>query len=462
MKTLNRRQVLSALAGVPWLSRIGLAEGRQPREIELTLTARKDWLRLGNSDAYLDTYNGALPGPVIETRPGDRLLIHFRNELPEPTNLHYHGLHVPPTGRADNPMLSVPAREQFDYQFEIPANHPAGTFWYHPHLHGLAAAQLSRGLAGLIIVRGELDEIPEIAAAEEQFLVLQDFGLDRNAVPIEPTVMDSMNGREGGLVTVNGRVNPNVTLQESGWARLRIVNASSSRFYRLAIEEHSLHVIATDGGALPAPIECSEVLMAPGERIDVMIEGSRPGGRYRMLNLPYQRTAGLRRAPQAEVLATVEYVGRASDARSLPAKLVSVETLPEASVLRSFTLGGGMGMGTMGGGGMAFTINGRTFDPRRVDTEVRLDTVEDWAFTNPTTMDHPMHIHTNPFQVIGANGMPTQAWKDVVIVPARSAVTVRTRFSDFTGRTMYHCHILDHEDLGMMATLQILASAGNA
>lgn len=461
MKTLNRRRALSVLAGVPWLSRIGLAEERQPREIELTLTARKDWVRLGNSDAYLDTYNGLLPGPVIETRPGDRLLIHFRNELPEPTNLHYHGLHVPPTGRADNPMLSVPAGERFDYQFEFPANHPAGAYWYHPHLHGLAAAQLSRGLAGLIVVRGELDEIPEIASAEEQFLVLQDFALDRNGVPLEPTGMERMNGREGGLIAVNGRVNPSVALREGGWTRLRIVNASSSRFYRLAIEEHSLRVIATDGGALAAPIECSEVLMAPGERIDAMVQGSRPGGRYRMLNLPYQRTAGVRRAPQAEVLATVEYAGRASAVWSLPATLVSVETLPEASVLRSFTLGGGMGMGSMGSGGMAFTINGRTFDPRRVDTDVRLDSVEDWKFINPTTMDHPMHIHTNPFQVVGVGGVATPAWKDVVIVPARSAVTVRTRFSDFTGRTMYHCHILDHEDLGMMATLEISARPGS-
>jgi FtsP/CotA-like multicopper oxidase with cupredoxin domain len=109
----------------------------------------------------------------------------------------------------------------------------------------------------------------------------------------------------------------------------------------------------------------------------------------------------------------------------------------------------------MGGGRMTFTINGRTFNPDRVDTRVSLDAVEDWEFVNPSTMDHPMHIHTNPFQVIGFEGAPIRAWKDVVLVPARSRVRIRTAFRDFAGHTMYHCHILDHEDLGMMGVLEI-------
>jgi FtsP/CotA-like multicopper oxidase with cupredoxin domain len=114
-----------------------------------------------------------------------------------------------------------------------------------------------------------------------------------------------------------------------------------------------------------------------------------------------------------------------------------------------------MGMGMMGAGRMAFTINGRLFDPDRVDTKAELDRIEDWEFVNFSTMDHPMHVHTNPFQVIDSDGLPARAWKDVVLVPMRSRVRVRTAFRDFVGPTMYHCHILDHEDLGMMGVLQI-------
>ena len=106
---------------------------------------------------------------------------------------------------------------------------------------------------------------------------------------------------------------------------------------------------------------------------------------------------------------------------------------------------------------MAFTINGRTFNPNRVDTRVALNTVEDWEFVNQSTMDHPLHIHTNPFQLVSSDNAPLRAWKDVVLVPGRANVTVRTEFRDFVGRTMYHCHILDHEDLGMMGQLEFFA-----
>ncbi len=157
------------------------------------------------------------------------------------------------------------------------------------------------------------------------------------------------------------------------------------------------------------------------------------------------------------VLATVVYQGQAGSTWSLPQRLVNIDPLPEPSVRRSFKLGQGMGMGMgmMGGGGATFTINGRTFNPGRVGTRVVLNSVEEWDFINPTMMDHPMHVHTNPFQVVGSDGAPLRAWKDVALVPAFSRVRVRTAFRDFAGMALYHCHILDHEDLGMMGTLQI-------
>ena len=459
----SRRNFLGAAAGLPLLRGIAplrAGESDEQRLVELDLVARQDWVRLGNRGAYAYAFNRLVPGPAIEARPGDRVLIRFHNELVEPTNLHFHGLHVPSTGTADNAMLSIPAGETFTYEFDLPVTHPSGTFWYHPHVHEYAARQVSHGLAGVLIVRGELDQIPEIAAAPEQILVLQDFDLDRGGVPVEPGIMERMAGREGNLVTVNGALNPTIPIQRRGWLRLRILNASSSRFFRLALEEHAFHLIATDGGGLPAPQDLGELLVAPGERVEVMVQATRPAGSYRLTNLPYRRTTGMpgQATSAPMVLATLTYEGTSDYTWSLPKQLVTVDPLREPSVLRRFQLGSGMGMG---GGGMAFTINGRTFNPDRVDTRVSLDAVEDWEFVNPSTMDHPMHIHTNPFQAIGSEGAPIRAWKDVVLVPARSRVRIRTAFRDFAGRTMYHCHILDHEDLGMMGVLEIESSSSS-
>ncbi len=460
MLKCNRRSFLMAAAGAlaPVL-RAGPAANTGL--IEVDLDAQQKWIEVGGTTGYLYGFNGQIPGPTIEARPGDHVRIRFTNSLPEPTNLHYHGLHVPPTGIADNSFLEIAAGESLTYEFDLPASHPGGTFWYHPHMHESVARQISRGLAGVFIVRGELDQIPEIADAPEAVLILQDFGLDSGGRPVEPGLMQRMIGREGDLVTVNGQVNPPIRIQRDGWIRLRILNASSSRFYRLRLEEHPLYLIAVDGGALPATEEHDEILLSPGESIEVMVRGARPEGSYRLLSLPYNRggmgmMGGMGGTPSRSiVLATVIYEGQADRTWSLPQRLVSIDPLPAPSVRRSFQLGQGMGMGMMGGGGMTFTINGRAFNPNRIDTRVVLNSVEDWEFINPMMMDHPMHIHTNPFQVIGSDGLPIRAWKDVVLVRANSRIRVRTAFRDFAGKAMYHCHILDHEDLGMMGLLEI-------
>lgn len=458
----DRRNFLKAAAGA-FAPVLRAEPAADTGLVEMELEAEQELIEVGGRSAYLFGFNGRAPGPILEARPGDHVRVRFRNSLREPTNLHYHGLHVPPTGNADNSFLEIPAGEDFTYEFDLPASHPGGTFWYHPHMHGFVARQVSRGLAGIFIVRGELDQIPEIAEAPEAVLVLQDFDLDNSGLPVEPGLMQRMAGREGDLVTVNGQVNPSIRIQREGLIRLRILNASSSRFYRLQLEEHPLSLIAVDGGALPAPEEYDEILITPGERIEAMVRGVRPEGSYRLLSLPYNRggmgmgmMGGMGGTlPRSMALATVVYEGQADRTWSLPQQLVRIDPLPTPSMRRSFQLGQGMGMGMMGGGGMTFTINGRAFNPNRVDTPVALDSVEEWEFINPTMMDHPMHVHTNPFQVLGSDGSPARAWKDVVLVRANSRSRVRTAFRDFAGKAMYHCHILDHEDLGMMGALEI-------
>jgi FtsP/CotA-like multicopper oxidase with cupredoxin domain len=453
--TYSRRTILKAAAALPVLGgfRPSRAQSRGGDLLDVELNARQQWKTIGGREGYLFTFNGLVPGPLLQAKPGNHVRIRFRNDLPEATNLHYHGLHIPPGGNADNIFLHVPAGEEMLYEFDLPTDHPGATFWYHPHVHGTVARQVSRGLAGVFIVRGELDEIPEIAAAPEFIMVLQDFALSADGLPTEPNVMERLTGREGGLVTVSGLLQPSIPIQRKGWVRLRILNTSSSRYYRLRLDEHPFQVIASDGGPLPSPESIDEILLVPGERVDVMIRGDRPEGVYRFFSLPYDRGsgmgAGMGMGPpsQSVLLATLNYQGQASSSWDLPATLLNVERLPEPSGHRTFQLGMGMGM--------TLTINGRSFAASRIDTLAHLDTVEDWHILNLTTMDHPMHIHTNAFQITSSDGLPARAWKDVVNVPANGSVQLRIRFRDFAGTTVYHCHILDHEDLGMMGTLEI-------
>ncbi|MBD2093286.1 multicopper oxidase family protein [Microcoleus sp. FACHB-1515] len=491
---LHRRHFLAlsvASAGGILLSRWAVGQNQTPHSVtlspdvykstggllELSLEAGSQNFIIGDRQVSLLSYNGQVPAPRLEAKPGDTVRIHFTNKLSQPTNLHYHGLHVTPADNADNVFLSISPNEQLTYEFQIPQNHPAGTFWYHPHRHGTVAEQVFGGLAGLFIVRGDLDEIPEVKAAQEEFLVLQDFDPNASGQPNAPDPMTLMRGREGALITVNRQVNPTLSIASGGLLRLRLLNASPSRFYRLALENHPLYLIATDGGAIANPIELEELLLAPGERAEVLVRGDRPVRQYRLLNLPYDRggmggmtmpnmasmsgmngMSGMMNPSQSQPpqtslpLATLTYQGSTASLK-LPEKLIEVESLPEPSKTRRIELS--MAMGNK----MSFLFNGKTFDPERVDADPKLGTVEDWELVNvdPDRMDHPFHLHVNPFQVISRNGQPEpdRAWKDTVLVKGGETVRIRIPFRDFAGKTVYHCHILDHEDLGMMGRLDI-------
>jgi FtsP/CotA-like multicopper oxidase with cupredoxin domain len=455
--------------------------------LNVSLDAISSRIDLGGQTGILMSYNGQIPGPRLEARSGDRVRVQFTNRLPQPTNLHYHGLHISPTGTADNIFLSVSPDETITYEFTIPPDHAAGTFYYHPHLHGSVAEQIFAGLGGIFVVRGALDEIPEVRAAQEEFLFIKDFALDtKGRIPI-PSHMDFMQGREGAILTVNGQINPHFSILSGGLLRLRLINASASRFYRLALEDHPFYLIATDGGAIAQPIELQELLLSPGERAEILVKGDRPAGQYRLLNLPYDRgymnmmqgmtdigerhrvnTVKQRNtAPFTQILATINYQGSVSPI-PLPQQLIPVESLPEPVKTRRIELSMRMGMpmetdhsrsSNSSGMSMMFLFNGQPFDPNRVDASVKLGTVEDWELVNvdPDGMQHPFHLHVNPFQVISRNGQtePYPYWKDTVLLRKDETVRIRIPFHDFAGKTVYHCHVLDHEDLGMMGIVEM-------
>ncbi len=434
--------------------------------LDVTLEARYGAVNLANQRPFLLSYNNQVPGPILEAQPGDTVRICLINHLTAPTNLHYHGLHIPPTDKADNPFLEVPPGETFTYEFTLPETHPAGTFWYHPHKHGLVAEQAFGGLSGLLIVRSDLDQIPEIRAAQEAFLVLKDFEIGTNRKIAPPPPIFQMWGREGQLITVNGQVNPNFSIPTNGVLRLRLLNASAARFYRLKLDEHPLHLIATGGGALAEPVELSELLLSPGERAEILVSGEREPGRYRLLNLPYDRgitemmngmiERGMMESrvdSDPQTLATFTYGDRV-DPLPLPKQLIPVEPLPKPAQVRQFTLNHGIDHQT----GAAFLINYQGFDPQRVDTSVPIDSIEDWEIINAASMNHPFHLHVHPFQVISRNGKsePYHAWRDTVSISGYETVRIRIHFKDFVGKTVYHCHILDHEDKGMMGILDVV------
>ncbi len=453
---------LTAVGSFPVPPRLPLIRP-EPGLVEAELSAAWTQSAVAGTTARLQTYNGSFPGPILRLREGERVRLWFTNNLGEPSNLHMHGLHVPPS--IDNPFLSVSPGETTVYEFDVPAN-SAGTYWYHPHLHMRVARQLFGGLAGVIVVEGRMDRQLRRRGADEYVVVLKDLSLV-NGAPEAHNPFDWMSGKEGNLLLVNGAVQP-VLVPRTSLLRLRLLNASNARYYRLALEGHPLFLIATDGGFIDQPIELNELLLAPGERADVLVQLN-TAGNFRLLNLPYDRgsghgmggmhggghmggmhggSTGSTAAP--DVLMTI--AAGENPPRSLPSRVGLVEPLAPApgDVHRRLVLGEAMM-------GFQFYLNGRTFDEARIDFQGRLGDLEVWEIDNRTGMDHPMHLHTYPFQVLSRNGVPEalRAWKDVVNVRAGEVVRIAVPLRDFTGKTVYHCHIVEHEDRGMMGVLAV-------
>lgn len=453
---------LSRCARTPIAHRQATRLSSQGGSLVVDLTAAEQSFTLAKQPAQLLAYNHQVPGPLWEMQAGDTVQVNFTNYLADPTNLHFHGLHIPPTGSADNVFLSVPPGERQQYQFTLTPDHPGGLFWYHPHHHGLVAEQIFGGLAGPIIVRGAVDQLPEIQAAAESILVLQDFDLTRRGRRREPMPMFRRWGRQGELITVNGDLAPTLTIPQGGLLRLRLLNASPSRIYQLRLNGHPWHLIGMDGGTLPEPQELDEdLVLAPGNRADVLVAGDGTLGSYSLVSLPYDRgisdmMAAMRpgtpthRQEEAVAIAQLQY-GETLHAVPLPTTLLPSPVLVPHSRRRKFVLDHGID------GAQSFLINGRGFAHDRIDTRVELGTVEEWHIINNAGMDHPFHLHTNAFQVIRRNGesVPLPVWQDVVNVKAYETVDILVPFDDYAGKTVYHCHILDHEDQGMMGIIEM-------
>ena len=429
--------------------------------VHIALEAAESEVLIAGRAVRLWTYNGTFPGPTLKLREGERVELALTNSLAEPTNFHFHGLHISPTGQGDNVFRHVNPGELALFLFTVPQG-SSGTYWYHPHLHKAVSKQLFNGLAGGIVVEGAVDAA--LSGIPEQLLVLKDLEFQANGRIPDHTKLDWMRGREGSLLTVNGAERPHLQVPD-GAIRLRLLNASNARYYRLQLPGAELQVSATDGGSVSMPYAVDELLLAPGERYEVVTQF--PGrGRYTLQTLPYNRSpeemdpemrnesgmSGMNRASDnvAEALMQFE-VGR-SGHYEMPRALTAVPTLraEDATVRRRIVLSEHMEQ-------LKFFIDGKLFDPERTDFAPKLGTLEHWEFINESGMDHPMHLHVHPFQIYARGGIrePRAAWKDVVNVPANGSIELLVLFNDFAGKTVMHCHIVEHEDLGMMSVIDV-------
>lgn len=529
-ETAASKAVVSADLAATALYDLPAEDWWQPPEVEAKSGALNTTLRVGYADHLvrdhtgravqlrLRSYNGMLMGPTLRAKAGDTLRVQLRNDLPRnpdahadpeaaaaahhaamaacpnvphdfnTTNLHTHGLHISPKKPADDVLLSIEPGESFNYVFPIlpagnpgpePAEHYPGTFWYHAHRHGSTAMQLASGMAGALILTGDVDEVPEIKSAHERLFLLQQIAYDREG-RIEDFGALNTNWNEvvAKHTRVNGRLKPSFVMRPGQIERWRLIDGGVFADVPFEVvpattgqRPFQLFQIAADGITFPAPRPVSEVEMSPGYRVDLLALAPTQEGVYylRKKASQYDFTAfgpgGEKQSDPAgpQILAEIVVKGEvcrrneAGCGSGIPARLPApVRMLPDITddeikdppKTITFSVDGSTSP-------PKFMIEGKCFDPDVTLPKLQLKRgdVEEWILVNTSSGPHPFHIHVNAFQVLEA-GKP-KVWKDTVIIPPNGRVRVRSRFERFDGLFVTHCHILTHEDLGMMQTVEI-------
>lgn len=458
-KLISRRSLLVASGGALLATTVPHRVLRAAEAVKnVTLAAKPGRISLVGAP-YPDTdiwgYGGHVPGPEIRVRQGDRLRIVVENGLPEDTTVHWHGVRVP-NAMDGVPYLTqkpIPEGGRFVYEFEVP---DAGTYWYHPHAHSME--QVGRGLAGALIVR-ESDPLP---VDHDIAWVLGDWRLKKDASIADdfgnPMEM-AMAGRIGNTVTINGRVPESFTVQSGERLRLRLINAAPARFFRLEFREHEPIIIALDGQPIePHAPEGGRIVLGPAMRVDVILDMTgKPGARaavmddfypslaYKLVDFVYDSKPPLR------------------DHRLPPPDPLDPNTMPEPNLdhaeRHEVRLEGGMMGGRgMGMGGMAWSINGVSAAGHNLEPMLTLARGHSYVLTirNETAWFHPVHLHGHSFRVITRNGKPTRyrEWQDTVLMPPRETADIAF-VADNPGDWMIHCHILDHQEGGLMAVIRV-------
>ena len=476
-------------------------------DVELRLTAAPDevpvlagaptrvWrfsgqLLKGPADT-LQTLPSSYLGPVIRLRRGQKVRIHFANRLGEDSIVHWHGMDVPEAADG-HPRRVIQSGRQYVSDFEV--TNRAGTYWYHPHPHMRTGAQVYQGLAGLLLVRDAEEEALSLPAGDGELLcVLQDRRFDaRNQLVFHSgTMMEMMNGFLGDRVLVNGRAQPTMDV-DAAWLRVRLLNGSNARIYKLAwSRDVQMAVIGGDGGLLERPLRQQAITLAPGQRADVLVNLSGLAARTEvhldsqafaeadagvagMMGMRGGRMMGMRggrpTVPNGAPLRVLTLRTRDGKGRAfrMPERLSSFDATwsgPADAPLRQVPLVFQR---------MQWSLGGRTFGIGDVAPEetVAAGSTHLWEFVNPPNQmmgmsaAHPIHLHGRQFRVVARtggqaantlrSGLVDAGWKDTVLVLPGESVRVQVTFTRHPGLYLYHCHILEHEDMGMMRNFRVI------
>ena len=457
--------------------------------------------------ALVQAIPGSYLGPIIRARTGQKVRVTFENRLPDPSQasiIHRHGMHVPAPVDGHAGSVVKPG-ERYVYEFTITDR--ASTYWFHPHPHGTIGKQVIMGLAGLFLVSdAEEDAAGLPTGAQDLPVVIQDRTFDdQNQFVYEPEMMSQMMGFLGERILVNGT--PDLTLDLATRAyRLRLLNGSNSRIYKLAWDTGTpLTVIGSDGGLLEAPITRPFVMLAPGERVELWadLRDLPVGTRLTLVSQPFAGAEGVELAGETGGMGgmggmqhggmgngNAPELGAALDILRVRVARQETETLTLPTVLsriERYRLEDAVNRATprpvaLSLRGMEWRINGKTFEMDVVAPEeiVKLNTLELWEIVNETNpgemmdplgMAHPIHIHGGQFQVIGREVLPElragwegvkdgyvdEGWKDTVLVMPGERVRLLMAFRDYPGTYVYHCHNIEHEDGGMMRNYRVEA-----
>ncbi len=421
--------------------------------LDATLTAAPGTVQLGSLTFPGFLYNGSYLPPLLRARTGDRLRIAFRNHLPDdPSNLHFHGMGVSPKGNSDNVFVHVHPGQEFKYEVYIPVrdHQGPGLFWYHPHAHGYVAKQMLGGMSGGLVIDGFEKFYPILRTLPERFLLIKH---------VEHA------GQE--VISINGQINPIMSIRPGEVQFWRIAHIGATLFLKLAIAGMPFFVIATDGHPLSRPRRLTELFIGPGQRIDAIVIGP-SAGEYPVRTVPFQNQAW--KAPDpAQQIATVVASGAQASAESRETEILQqrvkearwIDKIRASPIARRRTINY-----SRTDDRQIFMIDHRVVDEDRIDQIVKLGDTEEWTVVNTDQQYHSFHIHQTAFLVTEINGVPhdEDSLRDTFSVPPAtdlgpSSLKVIIPFTDpvIVGKFVYHCHAVDHEDKGMMGTIEVLA-----
>ena len=456
--TAAQSQTPPSFAPPGWDHGLALAEAHDKnpdsRIVEVDLTARIAEVEVApGAKVRAWTYDGHIPGPLIRAHVGDRVIVHFTNNLPQPTTIHWHGVRVP-IEMDGVPAISQPeiqSGDTFTYDFVV---RDAGLYWYHPHV--MSAAQVGFGLYGALLVE---DPDEGVGVGDEITIVLSDIGFDRNGVLESPDSggpAGMVFGREGAYVLVNGKVLPTLGARSGAPQRWRIVNAAKSRHFLLDLDGQPFYVIGADGGLLEKPQSTQSLLITPGERADVIVTPTRPKtGTLTLRSLLYNRGYGSVEFRNVEDLLTIAF----TEEPTLPgSKLPAVHrdiVVPDMSDAKTVDVL--LTLPPKGAGGKSeFQVNGRPFWKAK-PFPARLGEKQIWIVKNESGFAHPFHLHGFFFLPLDEQLQPLRpmSWKDTINVPVDGTVRFLIVFDERPGMWMFHCHILDHAEGGLMGHVHL-------